>query len=247
MTEMASLQIRKRRAFSAVPDDILTNLELGDRACRILSWLLGRPENWKIYVRNIQSTFRLTDPQWRKVRRELEAAGFYFQEGRRAEDGTWRWINIVFDEPQPSHQKPGDGEPSDGRPSDGEQSDRADVINTSIEREKKKQKTASAAERQTLSLSGDKVKEQRDLAYAKRIGSEKGLTAEEIETAISSVRYPSQAPRAVEASIKEKARRKAEQEKAEKLAALPIAADQMPMSSRRNFGFKKLGNRIVPI
>jgi len=119
------IKLKKRRAFSSVPDDILIDMKLSDRAARILGWLVGRPPDWIFFVKNIRLTFRLSEEQWKKVRRELEAAGYFTQERIRNEaTGKIEWENTVSDEakPQkPSPSKPSPGRPLDGQPEDGKQ------------------------------------------------------------------------------------------------------------------------------
>jgi hypothetical protein len=123
--EGISLTVKKRRAFSAVPDDILTDKSLSERARVLLAWLVGRPDNWVIKVSHVRALFRLSERQWSKARGELEVAGYYRQERHRKEDGTIRWQNEVWDTPMSYHphknawmDKPSDGSPLGGKRGD---------------------------------------------------------------------------------------------------------------------------------
>lgn len=118
-----SLTIRKRRAYSSVPDDILTDGRLSARARVILAWMIGRPEGWELRVGHLQSVFQLSKEQWRAARRELEAAGYYRQTQSRLSNGQVDWKREVWDVPIETHPptapgavKPHYGAPSAGRP-----------------------------------------------------------------------------------------------------------------------------------
>ena len=131
----------RRRATSTVPDDILTNSSLGWAARVVLGWMLGRSPEFELHVWYVRKTFKLTERQWVRIRRELEQEGYYLQSKEQDEDsGKFKWTNVVSDKqefsPQvlqpsplrPSLQKQGDGhpppqKPSDGQPSDGGQRD----------------------------------------------------------------------------------------------------------------------------
>ena len=125
--EGPTIRISKRRPFSAVPDDVLTDHRLGDRAARLLAWLVGRPDGWDIRVAPLRRLFRLSEPQWRSARRELEAAGYFIQRRLFGLDGKIRWEHEVNDVGIPSDENggmdPSPSKPSDGLPSDGNNRD----------------------------------------------------------------------------------------------------------------------------
>ncbi len=116
-----SLTVRKRRAWSSVPDDILTDARMSERARLLLAWMIGRRDGWEIRVSHVQSLFRLSETQWRAARRELEAAGYYRQARGRHPDGKVKWIREVLDMPISRHppKKGGMVKPLDGLPPDG--------------------------------------------------------------------------------------------------------------------------------
>lgn len=126
----------RRRATSTVPDDILTNSRLSWAARVVLGWMLGRSPEFELHVWYVRKTFKLTERQWVRIRRELEQEGYYLQSKEQDEDtGKFKWTNIVSDKQEfrpspicPSLPKRGDGHPSppqppDGQPSDGGQGD----------------------------------------------------------------------------------------------------------------------------
>lgn len=125
-----SLTVRKKRPYSSVPDDILTDERLSERARLILAWMIGRPEGWELRVGHVQSLFRLSEKQWGAARRELEAAGYYRQVRGHLPNGHVTWTREVWDSQMNDHPpkkagmvKPSDGSPPDGRPSDGQRGD----------------------------------------------------------------------------------------------------------------------------
>ena len=120
-----TLLVRKRRAFSAVPDDILLDHRISMPARLVLAYLVGRPENWEIHVWQVCKVFQLKESSWKRLRRELEGAGYFRQTRAQGEGGKWQWLHEVFDEPQPIGQiEPMEGAtighfPTDGGPIDG--------------------------------------------------------------------------------------------------------------------------------
>lgn len=129
---IATIQIIKKRPFSAVPDDILTNKALSVEARLALAYLIGRPENWVIYVWQVQQAVGLSEARWARVRKELVAAGYFSQKRLQNENGRWVWQNTITDTstiPSKSMDgetiplKPMDGSPMDGSPMDGKQGD----------------------------------------------------------------------------------------------------------------------------
>ncbi|MCC8628528.1 hypothetical protein [Xanthomonas vesicatoria] len=126
MSEFISI---KRRAFSAVPDDILTNHRLGWTARVVLSWMLGRSSDFKLNIWHVRKTFKLSEQQWLRARREMQAAGYFQQKRVRDSQGKIKWLQVVTDtpepeiapttDPEPYPQKPGYGRPSHGDSSNG--------------------------------------------------------------------------------------------------------------------------------
>lgn len=115
--------VRKKRAYSAVPDDILTNKSLSVSARLVLAYMIGRPDGWVIYVSQVCSAIGIgTGGQWRRVRNELENAGFFIQTRTRGADGKIKWHHEVTDVPT-ILSKPTDGESIDGGAIHGERQD----------------------------------------------------------------------------------------------------------------------------
>lgn len=115
--------VRKKRAWSAVPDDILTNKSLSVSARLVLAYMIGRPDGWVIHVSQVCSAIGIgTGGQWRRVRNELENVGFFIQTRTRGADGKIKWHHEVTDVPT-ILSKPTDGEPIDGGTIHGDRQD----------------------------------------------------------------------------------------------------------------------------
>lgn len=95
----SGVQVKKKLAWSAVPDLVLVDSKLSWRARVVLGWMLGRPDGWVLYVTNIQNTFKLSPSQWLGIKRELVAAGFFRQVRKRGDGGVFEWANEVTDQP----------------------------------------------------------------------------------------------------------------------------------------------------
>lgn len=98
---MSEIQVRKKRSFSAIPDDVLEDTRLSLRARAVLGWMLGRPENWTFFVGYMQKKLGMSEAVWAGVRSELERVGYYKQERVRGELGLFVWVREVFDTPSP--------------------------------------------------------------------------------------------------------------------------------------------------
>ena len=100
----------KRRPFTVVADDILTDQRLSERARLLLAWLLGRSTDFELRVHHIRRTFQLSEQQWVKARKEMEATGYFQQERTQVEGGKFAWAHFVTDTPiEPPPQKPWGG------------------------------------------------------------------------------------------------------------------------------------------
>ncbi|WP_022964789.1 hypothetical protein [Halopseudomonas pelagia] len=110
----------RRRAFSVVPDDILADERLSWRARVLLAWMLGRSPDFDLRIWYIRKVFRISQQQWVKARKEMQAVGYFQQERIQGEKGRLQWVHFVTDSPAPpSPQKPPNGKPSDSEQSDG--------------------------------------------------------------------------------------------------------------------------------
>ena len=93
--------VRKRRSWSTVPDDVLEDVRLNPRSRFLLTWMLGRPNGWKIQVGHMLKVLGISNYEWRSSRAELQRYGYYLQVRVRQTNGSFAWKKEVFDPPVP--------------------------------------------------------------------------------------------------------------------------------------------------
>lgn len=113
------INLIKGRAWSPVPDDILEDTRMSLKARAVMAWIVGRPTNWILYIRQMQHALGMTETIWKSVRSELETAGYYRQERVRRADGKIHWEKSISDVSAPSLQKPPMAKTIGGEPASG--------------------------------------------------------------------------------------------------------------------------------
>jgi hypothetical protein len=113
------INLIKGRAWSPVPDDILEDTRMSLKARAVMAWIVGRPSNWILYIRQMQRALGMTETIWKSVRSELETAGYYRQERVRRADGKIHWEKSISDVSAPSPQKPPMAKTIGGEPASG--------------------------------------------------------------------------------------------------------------------------------
>ena len=118
----STVKIRKRRSFSAIPDDILEDKRMRTETRLVLGWLIGRPNGWIVRVRHVMAVLGLSEGRWKTSRREMEKYGYLQQVRTKTIDGTFQWEHAVSDEPIDGDRTIGafstDGSSTDGKPAD---------------------------------------------------------------------------------------------------------------------------------
>lgn len=155
------IKVHRGRAFSQVPDDILTNKNMSPTARLTLGYLVGRCSDWVFYVGQVRRALGLSQGLWTKVRREMEAEGYLKQtrrhRGKNDKEllgharGQWIWEIEVFDTPT-IRGKAIDGKPINGFPIDGKPINRTEDFkqpDLNIEEEEREDPQSGS------SLSGD--------------------------------------------------------------------------------------------
>lgn len=113
------IKILKRRAWSAVPDDILQDKRMSLKARAVLAWIVGRHPDWVLYIRQMQHLLGMTEAMWKSIRNELEGAGYYKQQRVQLANGKIHWEKCVTD----VSEQPSPGLPSMAKTTDGETRD----------------------------------------------------------------------------------------------------------------------------
>lgn len=168
------IKVMKKRAYSSVPDDILTNKSLSVPARLVLAYMIGRPDGWVIYVSQICHAIGIsTGGKWRRVRNELEKAGYFRQVRERGVDGKIKWQHEVTDDPtilskstdgDPSYQNPLMVKPSDGETIHGGRQD----ITIGLEHRIKTKDCSSTARASARARGGNAAAPQSDTNKNKR-------------------------------------------------------------------------------
>lgn len=118
----SQITVKKRRSFSAIPDDILEDSRMRPETRLVLGWLIGRPDGWEVRISYLQRVLGLTKPRWAKARKEMEACGYLNQIRRQSQNGKFVWEHVVTDTPPHPQEtmvrKSTDGKSIDGKPGD---------------------------------------------------------------------------------------------------------------------------------
>lgn len=134
----ATITTRKKRAWGAVPDDILCDQRLSFAARVVLSYCVGRPEGWEFRISHLMAILGIKTAQWRAAKKQLAEGGYVLAHRReRGAGGKWKWSMEITDTPDPTIVRfPHDGLTADGGTIDGQAADKAPKIQTTY---KKKQ------------------------------------------------------------------------------------------------------------
>ncbi|MHA6203985.1 hypothetical protein ACXU4B_06155 [Dyella soli] len=57
-------------------------------------------KSWDIRISHVMGSMHISEAQWVRARRELEAHGYYRAERQRHENGKWQWIHHAYEDPQ---------------------------------------------------------------------------------------------------------------------------------------------------
>lgn len=121
------IQVRRRLPrFGQVPDALLEDRSMSLEARAVLAYLVGRSDGFKVAVGCLCYVLGIKDARWRRLRKEMEAARYFQQTRVRRDDGTFVWVNEVFDtpfDPPTIPPKPTDGKPTRGKAIHGKPTD----------------------------------------------------------------------------------------------------------------------------
>jgi len=138
---------------------------------------LGRRPGWVIYASQVQRALGLSESRWKRLRKELEAHGYFTKLRGHADDGDWLWTYHLFDTPQAQGagkevaQKSIGTKSTDAKSSGAKQHDRhSNTLHSSTSLKKQKQHrergacgpAAPAVEKRAAA--GEKKRQQRAVA-----------------------------------------------------------------------------------
>ncbi|ABF64048.1 hypothetical protein TM1040_1315 [Ruegeria sp. TM1040] len=111
----ASVSIRRRTAFSTIPNALIRDVEISPEARLLLCYIMSCSDSWTFYVSECQRILGCKKDKWQRIRREVIEAGYLRVHAKNGENGRLEgYIWEVFDEPQaPDAVSSGGSEPQD--------------------------------------------------------------------------------------------------------------------------------------
>lgn len=77
--------------WGAVPESLLEDKRLSVDSRAVAAWLATKPACWEVMVAPLCLRLGIGRDKWRRIARELEAAGYLRRSRRQNTDGTWGW------------------------------------------------------------------------------------------------------------------------------------------------------------
>lgn len=97
----ASVSIRRRTAFSTIPNALIRDVEISPEARLLLCYIMSCSDSWTFYVSECQRILGCKKDKWQRIRREVIEAGYLRVHAKNGENGRLEgYIWEVFDEPQ---------------------------------------------------------------------------------------------------------------------------------------------------
>ena len=86
---MNQLRNALKRDYSQIPNEMITDLSLGNGSLRVLLYLFTKPDNWNVYNKDIQKQLKISDKTLAKYWKELLASQWLRREKRPPTDGKF--------------------------------------------------------------------------------------------------------------------------------------------------------------
>lgn len=111
----ASVSIRRRTAFSTIPNALIRDVEISPEARLLLCYIMSCSDSWTFYVSECQRILGCKKDKWQRIRREVIEAGYLRVHAKNGENGRLEgYVWEIFDEPQaPDAVSVDGGEPQD--------------------------------------------------------------------------------------------------------------------------------------
>ncbi len=114
------LRVEYKGRWGAVPEELIEDQQLSLEARAVAAWLAIRPPGWIITVIALQNRLKLGRDRWRRIRNELQAAGYFVQKRSIGDDGKILWMQTFNPVPTTTI----DGFANDGSAIDGSASNK---------------------------------------------------------------------------------------------------------------------------
>lgn len=107
---MSIVRVQKRETpYVVIDKTILDDPALSFKAKGIAAYLLGKPDGWRIHIRQLASVCADGEAAVRTGMQELEKAGYLRRERRQDEQGRFTWESVLYETPhveKPHVEKP---------------------------------------------------------------------------------------------------------------------------------------------
>jgi len=94
--------VRSKRSkhFTVIDNGVLEDDRISFRAKGVLTFLLSKPDNWKVGERHLARVGHEGVTAIRAALKELELAGYIERRRMHSDDGRFEWESVVFDTPR---------------------------------------------------------------------------------------------------------------------------------------------------
>jgi hypothetical protein len=105
--------IRKQNgSFTVVRNALVNDTRLSLEAIGLLTWLLSKPDNWKVIQSHIAAVFDLGRDKVRKIVNELIQCGYLLKSAVRNEGGEYAGVDYVLYDFPPETENPASDKPT---------------------------------------------------------------------------------------------------------------------------------------
>ncbi len=91
MSESTAVRVKNKSRFTVVPDKVLEDKRLSPMARLVAAWLHGRGDGFIVRVEAMRRMLGLTEFVWGRIRKELEAVGWWQSSRKRGRGGVFEW------------------------------------------------------------------------------------------------------------------------------------------------------------
>lgn len=111
---MPIVTIHHNSDYTCISNIPINDTRLSLDTLGLLTWLLSKPENWRVNFQGIINAFRKTSrhigrERLRRMFHEMEQAGYMRRERTQKDDGTFDWTYHIYEIPQTIGGLPTDG------------------------------------------------------------------------------------------------------------------------------------------
>lgn len=94
---MNTLRNSLKREYSQIPNDLITDLSLSSGALRVILYLFTKPDNWKVYNKDIEKNLNISDKTLARYWKELLSSKWLRREREKDENGKFIGGGYVYE------------------------------------------------------------------------------------------------------------------------------------------------------